>query len=93
MVRGYVEIIWALMKKGMVVIVFIYFSNFDFILIGYVLDFFVGLFFFFYGVGFNFYNIGYMVYFMNCFGVYCVDWCKKNLIYLEVFKGMFKFFI
>lgn len=69
-VEGEVEVIWVLMKKGMVVVVFIYFSNLDFILIGYVLDEYVGLFFFFYGVGLNLYNIGYMVYFMNCLGVY-----------------------
>lgn len=93
MVDGYIEIVCKFFYKGIVVVVFMYFSNFDFILIGYVLDIVMGLFFFSYGVGFNLYNIGYIVYFMNCLGVYWVDCCKKNGIYLEMFKVMSMFFI
>jgi glycerol-3-phosphate O-acyltransferase len=90
LVRGHVETIRALMKKGTVVIVPTHFSNLDSILIGYALDSFVGLPSFSYGAGLNLYNTGYTAYFMNRLGAYRVDRRKKNPIYLEVLKGMSK---
>ena len=88
LVKGHVETIRELMKKGTVIVVPTHFSNLDSILIGYALDSFVGLPSFSYGAGLNLYNTGYTAYFMNRLGAYRVDRRKKNPIYLEVLKGM-----
>lgn len=88
MVRGQVETIRKLMKKGTVIIVPTHFSNLDSILIGYALDSFAGLPSFSYGAGLNLYNTGYTAYFMNRLGAYRVDRRKKNPIYLETLKAM-----
>ena len=88
LVKGQVEQVRALMKKGTVVIVPTHFSNLDSILIGYALDAFVGLPSFSYGAGLNLYNTGYTAYFMNRLGAYRVDRRKKNHIYLETLKAM-----
>jgi glycerol-3-phosphate O-acyltransferase len=87
-VRGEVEQVRALFRKGTVVIVPTHFSNLDSILIGYVIDAFVGLPSFSYGAGLNLYNTGYTAYFMNRLGAYRVDRRKKNPIYLETLKAM-----
>ncbi len=87
-VRGKVEQVRALFQKGTVVIVPTHFSNLDSILIGYVIDAFVGLPSFSYGAGLNLYNTGYTAYFMNRLGAYRVDRRKKNPIYLETLKAM-----
>lgn len=87
-VRGQVEQVRELMKKGTVIIVPTHSSNLDSILIGYALDMFVGLPSFSYGAGLNLYNTGYTAYFMNRLGAYRVDRRKKNAIYLETLKAM-----
>ncbi|NUN99132.1 MAG: glycerol acyltransferase, partial [Saprospiraceae bacterium] len=55
-VKGEVETVRSLMKKGTVVVVPTHFSNLDSILIGYALDAFAGLPSFSYGAGLNLYN-------------------------------------
>ncbi len=88
LVKGKVEEVRQLIKKGTVVIVPTHFSNLDSILIGYALDAFAGLPSFSYGAGLNLYNTGYTAYFMNRLGAYRVDRRKKNPIYLETLKAM-----
>ena len=87
-VKGEIEPIRSLMKKGILVIVPTHFSNLDSILIGYAIDTFVGLPSFAYGAGLNLYNSGIAAYYMNRLGAYRVDRRKKNSIYLETLKGM-----
>ncbi|MDZ4681683.1 MAG: 1-acyl-sn-glycerol-3-phosphate acyltransferase [Saprospiraceae bacterium] len=87
-VKGEIETVRSLMKKGTVVVVPTHFSNLDSILIGYALDAFAGLPSFSYGAGLNLYNTGYTAYFMNRLGAYRVDRRKKNPIYLETLKTM-----
>ncbi len=89
LVKGHIEEIRTLMKKGTVVMVPTHFSNLDSILIGYGMDL-IGLPSFSYGAGLNLYNSGYAAYFMNRLGAYRVDRRKKNPIYLEVLKMMSK---
>lgn len=88
MVKGEVEKIRSLAKKGTIVVVPTHFSNLDSILIGYALDTFAGLPSFSYGAGLNLYNSGYVAYFINRLGAYRVDRRKKNTIYLETLKAM-----
>lgn len=88
LVKGKVDEVRQLIKKGTVVIVPTHFSNLDSILIGYAMDAFAGLPSFSYGAGLNLYNTGYTAYFMNRLGAYRVDRRKKNAIYLETLKAM-----
>ncbi|MEM1216749.1 MAG: 1-acyl-sn-glycerol-3-phosphate acyltransferase, partial [Bacteroidota bacterium] len=90
MVKGEVETVRQLFKKGTVVVVPTHFSNLDSILIGYALDTAMGLPSFSYGAGLNLYNTGYTAYFMNRLGAYRVDRRKKNPVYLETLKMMSK---
>lgn len=87
LVKGYVDEIRELMKKGIVVVVPTHFSNLDSILIGYALDL-IGLPSFSYGAGLNLYNSDITAYFMNRIGTYRIDRRKKNPIYLETLKAM-----
>ncbi|MCH2082539.1 MAG: 1-acyl-sn-glycerol-3-phosphate acyltransferase [Saprospiraceae bacterium] len=88
MVKGEVEKIRSLAKKGTIVVVPTHFSNLDSILIGYALDTFAGLPSFSYGAGLNLFNSGAVAYFINRLGAYRVDRRKKNTIYLETLKAM-----
>ncbi len=87
-VEGEIESIRGLMKKGIVIVVPTHFSNLDSIVIGFAMDFIMGLPSFSYGAGLNLYNTGYTAYFMNRLGAYRVDRRKKNPIYLETLKAM-----
>ena len=89
-VKGEIEPIRSLVKKGTLVIVPTHFSNLDSILVGYGIDTFVGLPAFSYGAGLNLYNAGYAAFFMNRLGAYRVDRRKKNMIYLSTLKSMSK---
>ncbi|MEM6772289.1 MAG: 1-acyl-sn-glycerol-3-phosphate acyltransferase, partial [Bacteroidota bacterium] len=80
-VRGYVEQVRELSKKGTVVFVPTHFSNLDSILIGYAMDQVAGLPAMSFGAGLNLYNTGYTAYFMNRLGAYRVDRRKRNPIY------------
>lgn len=85
-VRGYVEQVRELSKRGTVVFVPTHFSNLDSILIGYAMDQVAGLPAVSFGAGLNLYNTGYTAYFMNRLGAYRVDRRKRNPIYLTALK-------
>ncbi len=87
-VYGEMDMVRALMKKGVVIVVPTHFSNIDSILVGFAMDQFVGLPSFSYGAGLNLYNSGAAAFFMNRLGAYRVDRRKKNPIYLETLKTM-----
>lgn len=85
---GKVEHTRALFDKGVVILVPTHFSNLDSILIGYVLDFMVGVPAFHYGAGLNLYNNEIAAYFMNRLGAYRLDRRKKNKVYMNTLKTM-----
>ena len=85
-IRGHVDQIRALAKKGTIVMVPTHFSNLDSILIGWVIHE-LGLPPFIYGAGLNLFNMSLFAYFMNSVGAYKVDRRKKNHIYLETLKA------
>lgn len=93
LVRGYVEQVRELSKRGTVVIVPTHFSNLDSILIGYALDQVAGLPAMSFGAGLNLYNTGYTAYFMNRLGAYRVDRRKRNPVYMTTLKMMSKLLI
>ena len=88
LLKGEIEKVRSLMKKGTVILLPTHHSNLDSILIGYIIDTFGGLPLFSYGAGLNLYNTGYTAYFMNRLGAYRVDRRKKNPIYLQTLKTM-----
>ncbi len=92
-VRGYVEQVRALSKKGTVVFVPTHFSNLDSILIGYAMDQVAGLPAVSFGAGLNLYNTGYTAYFMNRLGAYRVDRRKRNPVYMTTLKLFSKLII
>lgn len=85
-VRGSIDHIRELSKKGTIIMVPTHFSNLDSVLIGWVIQA-LGLPPFIYGAGLNLFNIKLFAYFMNSLGAYKVDRRKKNLIYLETLKS------
>jgi len=85
-IRGYVDQIRSLAKKGTIVMVPTHFSNLDSILIGWVIHE-LGLPPFIYGAGLNLFNMSLFAYFMNSVGAYKVDRRKKNHLYLETLKA------
>ena len=85
-VRGDIRQLRSLFTKGTVVLVPTHSSNLDSILLGYVLDFVVGVPAFSYGAGLNLFNNRLIAFFMNRLGAYRVDRRKKNAIYLETLK-------
>ena len=85
-IRGQVDQIRELAKKGTIVMVPTHFSNLDSILIGWVIHE-LGLPPFIYGAGLNLLNMSLFAYFMNSVGAYKVDRRKKNHIYLETLKA------
>lgn len=87
-VYGPIDLIRKLCKEHYLVVLPTHSSNLDSILIGYMLDFKVGLPGFAYGAGLNLYNWSIAAYFMNRLGAYRVDRRKKNPIYLETLKFM-----
>ncbi|WP_116105439.1 1-acyl-sn-glycerol-3-phosphate acyltransferase [Lewinella sp. IMCC34191] len=93
LVRGYVDQVRELSKKGTVIMVPTHFSNLDSILIGYALDQVAGLEAMAFGAGLNLYNTGYTAYFMNRLGAYRVDRRKRNPIYMTTLKIMSKLII
>jgi len=86
--KGPVEKIRELYKKGTLVMVPTHYSNLDSIMIGYAIDTNVGLPFFSYGAGLNLLNNEIVGYFIDRLGAFRVDRRKKNPIYLECLKSM-----
>ncbi|PPK86358.1 glycerol-3-phosphate acyltransferase [Neolewinella xylanilytica] len=93
LVRGYVDQVRKLSRKGTVILVPTHFSNLDSILIGYALDQVAGLEAMAFGAGLNLYNTGYTAYFMNRLGAYRVDRRKQNPIYMTTLKTMSRLII
>ena len=93
LVRGYVQQVRELSRKGTVVFVPTHFSNLDSILIGYALDQVAGLPAMSFGAGLNLYNTGYTAYFMNRLGAYRVDRRKRNPVYMTALKSFSKLII
>ncbi len=93
LVRGYVDQVRKLSRKGTVILVPTHFSNLDSILIGYALDQVAGLEAMAFGAGLNLYNTGYTAYFMNRLGAYRVDRRKRNPIYMTTLKTMSRLII
>jgi len=89
-IYGPIEEIRSIAKKGTVIILPTHSSNLDSILIGYTMDYKLGLPGPAYGAGLNLYNFGPAAYFMNRLGAYRVDRRKKNAIYLSTLAGMSK---
>ncbi len=89
--KGPIEKIRELYKKGTLVMVPTHYSNLDSIMIGYAIDTNMGLPFFSYGAGLNLLNNEIVGYFINRLGAFRVDRRKKNPIYLECLKSMTSF--
>ncbi len=85
-IRGNIDHLRDLAKKGTIIMVPTHFSNLDSVLIGWIIQA-LGLPPFIYGAGLNLFNIKLFAYFMNSLGAYKVDRRKKNLIYLETLKS------
>jgi glycerol-3-phosphate O-acyltransferase len=85
-IRGNVDHLRDLAKKGTIIMVPTHFSNLDSVLIGWIIQE-LGLPPFIYGAGLNLFNIKLFAYFMNSLGAYKVDRRKKNMIYLETLKS------
>ncbi len=83
---GDVELVRKLFPKTTMVVVPTHFSNLDSLMVGYSLDFMVGLPAFTYGAGLNLFDYEIPGYLMNRLGTYKVDRRKKNPIYLECLK-------
>ncbi|HMT76422.1 MAG TPA: 1-acyl-sn-glycerol-3-phosphate acyltransferase [Saprospiraceae bacterium] len=80
----------TLATKGTIVILPTHSSNLDSVLIGYTMDYKLGIPGPAYGAGLNLYNYGPAAYFMNRLGAYRVDRRKKSVIYLTTLAGMSK---
>jgi len=89
-IYGPIEKIRTLATKGTVVILPTHSSNLDSVLIGYTMDYKLGIPGPAYGAGLNLYNYGPAAYFMNRLGAYRVDRRKKSVIYLTTLAGMSK---
>ena len=88
---GKVDEVRELFSKGLVVMLPTHQSNLDSILVGYTLDFKMGLPAFAYGAGLNLFNYEIPAYYMDRLGAYKVDRRKKNGIYLASLLTYSKF--
>ncbi len=82
-IAGFHEETRALFKKGLVVLLPTHQSNLDSIILGYSLDYKMGLPAFAYGAGLNLYNYEIAAFYMSKLGAYKVDRRKKNYIYMS----------
>ena len=80
---GYVEETRELFNRGNVVFLPTHQSNLDSILIGYAIDYKLGLPAFSYGAGLNLFNFELAAFYMARLGAYKVDRRKKNAIYFN----------
>jgi glycerol-3-phosphate O-acyltransferase len=85
-IKGSLDQLRKLAKKGTVVMVPTHFSNIDSVLVAWIIQF-LGLPPFIYGAGLNLFNVRIFAYFMNSVGAYKVDRRKKNAVYLECLKA------
>eukprot|EP01132_Coremiostelium_polycephalum_P000286 gene286-373_t len=85
-IRGPIDEVRQLARQGTVVMVPTHCSNFDSVLIGWVIET-LGLPPFIYGAGLNLFNRQFFAYFMNKLGAYKVDRRKKDVAYLTTLKA------
>lgn len=83
LLAGHVDETRALFEKGLVILLPTHQSNLDSILVGYMIDYKLGLPAFSYGAGLNLFNYEIPAYFMSKLGAYKVDRRKKNSIYMN----------
>ncbi len=83
LLAGYVEETRDLFSKGDVVFLPTHQSNLDSVLIGYAIDYKLGLPAFSYGAGLNLFNYELAAFYMSRLGAYKVDRRKKNSIYFN----------
>ena len=93
LVTGYIDEARDLFNKGVVVFLPTHQSNLDSILLGYIIDYKLGLPAFSYGAGLNLYNSEIAGYFMDRLGAYKVDRRKKNSIYISTLLAFSKYTI
>lgn len=79
---GAIDELRALSQQGTIVIVPTHASNFDSVLMWWIIHT-LGLPPFIYGAGLNLYNNKFFAYFLNKLGLYKVDRRKKNIVYLK----------
>lgn len=82
-VAGYFDEARDLFDKGVLVLLPTHQSNLDSVILGYVLDFKLGIPAFSYGAGLNLFNYEIAAYYMSKLGAYKVDRRKKNSIYFN----------
>ncbi len=80
---GYVDETRELFSKGNVIFLPTHQSNLDSVMIGYAIDYKLGLPAFSYGAGLNLYNYELAAFYMSRLGAYKVDRRKKNSIYFN----------
>ncbi len=83
LLAGHVEEARGLFDKGLVVLLPTHQSNLDSAILGYTIDYKVGMPAFSYGAGLNLFNYEIPAYFMSKLGAYKVDRRKKNSIYIN----------
>ncbi len=93
LMTGYIDEVRELFNKGVVVFLPTHQSNLDSILLGYIIDYKLGLPAFSYGAGLNLYNSEIAAYFMDRLGAYKVDRRKKNSIYISTLLAFSKYTI
>ena len=93
LLAGHVQETRALFEKGLVILLPTHQSNLDSLLVGYMIDYKIGLPAFSYGAGLNLFNYEVPAYFMSKLGAYKVDRRKKNSIYINSLLEYSKFSI
>ncbi|MGE5356137.1 MAG: 1-acyl-sn-glycerol-3-phosphate acyltransferase [Deltaproteobacteria bacterium] len=83
LLAGHIDETRELFKKGLVILLPTHQSNLDSIMVGYLMDYKLGLPAFSYGAGLNLFNYEIPAYFMSKLGAYKVDRRKKNSIYMN----------
>ncbi len=91
LMTGYIDEVRDLFNKGVIIFLPTHQSNLDSILLGYIIDYKLGLPAFSYGAGLNLYNSEIAAYFMDRLGAYKVDRRKKNSIYLASLLAFSKY--
>lgn len=93
LLAGYIEEVRDLFKKGVVIFLPTHQSNLDSIMLGFTIDYKLGLPAFAYGAGLNLFNYEIAAYYMSRLGAYKVDRRKKNSIYFNTLLNYSKYSI
>ncbi len=93
LLAGYVDETRELFSKGNVIFLPTHQSNLDSVMIGYAIDYKLGLPAFSYGAGLNLFNYELAAFYMSRLGAYKVDRRKKNSIYFSTLMAFSMFSI